>query len=163
MDPALKQRLLGAAVLIALAIIFVPMFLSNSPQKQESTTVNLAIPPEPDHKFEVRTLPVAEPSAPVANAPATPADPNKVVTVDTNAPRQVDAHPEDNTPPPAIAANTPKPAVPEPVKAAPAAPEPAAAPEDTPSIPAAPHWRAANDATTDAPSPARRSGRPRPP
>jgi DedD protein len=127
MDPALKQRLLGAAVLIALAIIFVPMFLSNSPQKQESTTLNLDIPPAPDHKFETRTLPVAGPSAPVANAGATPDDPNKVVTVDTHAPQKVDAHPEDATPTPTpvVATSTPKPA-PEPVKAAPVEPPPAA-------------------------------------
>jgi DedD protein len=123
MDPALKQRLLGAAVLIALAIIFVPMFLSNSPQKQESTTVNLDIPPAPDHKFETRTLPVAGPSAPVANTSAAPADPNKVVTVETNAPPQVDAHPEDQTPAPVAVTNTPKPPAPvkpEPETAAPA-------------------------------------------
>lgn len=123
MDPALKQRLLGAAVLIALAIIFVPMFLSNSPQKQESTTVNLDIPPAPDHKFETRTLPVAGPSAPVANTSAAPADPNKVVTVETNAPPQVDAHPEDQTPTPVAVINAPKPPVPvkpEPETAAPA-------------------------------------------
>src|SRR6201999_931825 len=67
------------------------------------------------------------PSAPVANTTA-PADPNKIVTVETNAPRQVDAHPEDQTPPPAVTTNTPKPAAPEPVKPAPAAAEPAAAP-----------------------------------
>jgi len=123
MDPALKQRLLGAAVLIALAIIFVPMFLSNSPQKQESTTVNLDIPPAPDHKFETRTLPVAGPSAPVANTSAAPADPNKVVTVETNAPPQVDAHPEDQTPTPVAVTSTPKPPAPvkpEPETAAPA-------------------------------------------
>ena len=130
MDPALKQRLLGAAVLIALAIIFVPMFLSNSPQKQESTTINMAIPPETEHKFETRTLPVAGPSAPVANTntPAAPTDPNKVVTVETNAPPKVDAHPEDQTPPPAVATNTPKPAPPEPVKPVASAAEPAVAP-----------------------------------
>ena len=48
MDTALKQRLLGAAVLIALAVIFVPMFLSNSPQQKENTTANLDIPPPPE-------------------------------------------------------------------------------------------------------------------
>ncbi len=127
MDPALKQRLLGAAVLIALAIIFVPMFLGNSPQKQESTTVNMETPPADDHKFETRTLPVAGPSAPVANPSAAPSDPNKVVTVDAVATPKVDAHPEDQTPPPATVASTPpapatvKPAAPaEPESAAPA-------------------------------------------
>jgi DedD protein len=126
MDPALKQRLLGAAVLIALAIIFVPMFLSNSPQKQESTTINMEIPPAEDHKFETRTLPVAGPSAPVANPTATSDDPNKIVTVDTHAPPKVDAHPEDQTPAPTVATNTPKPPPPTPVKPAPAEPESAA-------------------------------------
>ncbi|HEX4481987.1 MAG TPA: SPOR domain-containing protein [Rudaea sp.] len=125
MDSALKQRLLGAAVLIALAVIFVPMFLSNSPQKQESTTTTLDIPPEPDHKFETRTLPVAEPSAPVATTPA-PAvnDPNKIVTVDTNAQPRIDAHPEDKTPAPVVA-TPPKPVAATPPKPMPAEPEPA--------------------------------------
>jgi DedD protein len=119
MDLALKQRLLGAAVLIALAIIFVPMFLSNTPQ-QESTTLHLDIPPPPDRKFETRTLPVSEPSAP-APAPA-PAESNKVVTVDTQAPAKVDAHPET----PAAAPATPTAAPAKPAAPAPATPTPAA-------------------------------------
>ena len=64
MDSALKQRLLGAAVLIALAIIFVPMMLSNAPQKQVSTTENMAIPPVQERKFEIRTMPVEHPAFP---------------------------------------------------------------------------------------------------
>ena len=120
MDSALKQRLLGAAVLIALAVIFVPMFLSNSPKQEESTTRNLEIPPVPDHKVETRTLTVASPSAPLP-APAAE-DPNKVVTVDTNAPPKVDAHPEDQVP----SAPPPKPVAPPP-------PKPAALVETTPT------------------------------
>ena len=58
MDSALKQRLLGAAVLIALLIIFVPMFLSGPAPQQSSETVNLAIPPAPDREFQNRVLPV---------------------------------------------------------------------------------------------------------
>src|SRR5450432_496370 len=98
MDSALKQRLLGAAVLIALAIIFVPMFLGNAPPKQDSTTVNLDIPAPPERKFETRTLPVETPST-----SATPAsgDSSKVVTVDTHAPTRADARPEDATSAPA--------------------------------------------------------------
>ncbi len=125
MDSALKQRLLGAAVLIALAVIFVPMFLSNSPQKQESTTTSLDLPPAPDRKYETRTLPVGEPSAPVPATPVPAADDaNKIVTVDTNAPPKVDAHPEDNAPSPVVAV-VPKPAA-TPPKSMPAEPEPAA-------------------------------------
>src|SRR3954468_20060184 len=80
MDLSLKQRLLGAVVLIALAVIFVPMFLSGPAPQQTSETVNLAIPPAPDREFQNRVLPVdatpnaaksAEPSAaePVTNTP----------------------------------------------------------------------------------------------
>ena len=58
MEPALKQRLLGAVVLIALAIIFVPMILSSNGPNHESGTVDLEIPPAPNREFETRVLPV---------------------------------------------------------------------------------------------------------
>jgi len=85
MDLSLKQRLLGAVVLIALAIIFVPMFLSGPAPQQTSETVNLAIPPAPDREFQNRVLPVdatpdasksAEPGAaqPVTNTPLATVD-----------------------------------------------------------------------------------------
>lgn len=67
MDPALKQRLLGAVVLIALVVIFVPMFLAKSPPQHENTTVNLEIPKPPQRSFETRTLPLdmhAQPTQP---------------------------------------------------------------------------------------------------
>ena len=86
MDSALKQRLLGAAVLIALAIIFVPMFLSNSPPKQDRPTVSQEIPVAPERKFEVRTLPVDAPAAPVPNKPDAASDPNRIVTVEQGWP-----------------------------------------------------------------------------
>jgi DedD protein len=123
MDSALKQRLLGAAVLIALAVIFVPMFLSNAPQQQQqNATLNLDIPKPPERKFETRTLPVAENPA----APAPAADLNKVITVDTKAAPKVDAHPESTEPAPAP---TPKPVA----EAKAAAPAPAPAPEAAPA------------------------------
>jgi DedD protein len=88
MDSALKQRLLGAAVLLALAVIFVPMFLGSSPQKETSTIQNLDIPPIPERKFETRTLPVDGSAATPAPEPASP---DKVVTVDTRAPSTFEA------------------------------------------------------------------------
>ena len=108
MDSGLKQRLLGAAVLIALAVIFVPMFLSGPPPKQTSETVSLDIPNAPERKFETRTLPLAVPNAtaPASTAPAaipssaTPAaisDGNHVATVDTHAPPRTDAVAETNS------------------------------------------------------------------
>lgn len=135
MDSALTQRLLGAAVLIALAIIFVPMFLSNAPPKQNSTTVNLDIPSVPERKFEMRTLPVETPSAATpAAAPA--ADNNKIVTVDTHASARTDAHPEDAAqvaPPVPVPAAAPAKSEPKPAPAAeskPAAPVAAPAPAE---------------------------------
>jgi len=89
MDSAQKQRLLGAAVLIALAIIFVPMFLGNSPPKEASTIQNLDIPAQPERKFESRTLPV-DPS-PAANPAASAPSADRIVTVDTKAPTRPEA------------------------------------------------------------------------
>lgn len=122
MDSALKQRLIGAAVLIALAVIFVPMFLGNAPPQPQNTTLNLDIPKPPDRDFQTRTLPVTgseSAAAPVAN-------PDKVVTVDTHAAPTVDAHPENS------AASVAKPAdaapMSAPVQAETAKPAPPAAP-----------------------------------
>ena len=57
MDSALNTRLLGVAVLIALLIIFVPMFLGSSPPKEASAIQNLDIPPLPERKFRpTRTI-----------------------------------------------------------------------------------------------------------
>ncbi len=103
MDSALKQRLLGAAVLIALAIIFVPMFLGNSPHQPDNNTLNLDIPKPPEHDFQTRTLPVAGADATATSAAA---NPDKLVTVDTHATPVVDAHPENS---PAAPASVPAP------------------------------------------------------
>lgn len=144
MDSALKQRLLGAAVLIALAIIFVPMFLSNSPPKQDGAANVQEIPLPPDRKVEVRTLPVDAPAAPVATQPAAN-DPNRVVTVDTHAPPRTDALADTPGAPagtaPAAAAPAKPEAKPEPARQESTKPEQAkptaAAPEVKPA-PAAP-------------------------
>lgn len=118
MDSAQKQRLLGAAVLIALAIIFVPMFLGNSPPKEASTIQNLDIPAQPERKFETRTLPVE--TNPTVKPLAPPAD--KIVTVDTKAPTTFEApdSPQQST-------DGAKPADKATPAAAPAAPKPPAA------------------------------------
>src|SRR6478736_2353513 len=89
MDSALRQRLLGAAVLVALAIIFVPMFLGNAPPKPDSAIQNLDIPPLPERKFETRTLTVEPPASAAAAPAARPSD--KLPTVDTKAPPTFEA------------------------------------------------------------------------
>ncbi|TLY51316.1 MAG: hypothetical protein E6K53_07840 [Gammaproteobacteria bacterium] len=94
MDSALKQRLVGAAVLIALAVIFVPMFFSSTPPKQENTTIGLNIPPAPERNFETRNLAVdapgkATPAPAIPKTDVAPAD--KVTTVTTAAPASNEA------------------------------------------------------------------------
>jgi DedD protein len=122
MDLSLKQRLLGAVVLIALAIIFVPMFLSGPAPQQTSETVNLAIPPAPDREFQNRVLPVdatpnaaksAEPGAaqPVTNTPLAtvetppppaeipqPTEPVSTAPVQTPVPPKTEPAPKSEAP-----------------------------------------------------------------
>ncbi len=51
METTLKQRLIGAVVIIALAVIFVPMILDGS-GRDESVALNMEVPPEPTFTFE---------------------------------------------------------------------------------------------------------------
>ena len=70
MDKALKQRLVGASVLIILAVIVLPMLLSGRSDtlKQESRQIEL--PPKPDElSFETRRFPVGIPDKPTAEKP----------------------------------------------------------------------------------------------
>lgn len=131
MDSALKQRLIGAAVLIALAVIFVPMFLSGSPPKTETVTENLAIPPAPEREFQTRVVPTENGKPAAAPAPVaehvTPAGSDKVATVDAGAnPRLATEVPYSETPgaTPAPAASKPTAAATKPVETAAARPLP---------------------------------------
>lgn len=68
MDKALKQRLVGASVLIILAVIVLPMLLSGRSDtlKQESREIEL--PPKPEElSIETRRFPVGIPGKPVAD------------------------------------------------------------------------------------------------
>lgn len=116
MEPALRTRLLGAAVLIALAIIFVPMFFSHgsADKSTDAQGVSLNIPPQPDSQLKTTTLKVGPDSA---SADAGSNNPDRVATVDvdsrkpTPAPAQsVAVEPSQPAPP----AATPKPATPAP-------------------------------------------------
>jgi len=61
MDKALKQRLVGASVLIALAVIVLPMLLSGRPDSTAQQTQKIELPPRPDElSFETRRFPVSE-------------------------------------------------------------------------------------------------------
>ena len=90
MDSALKQRLIGAAVLVALAMIFLPMLLKGPDTAEpDAARVPLEMPAAPDQAFETRELPLTAPSPVTADGgvlgmPQRPAsdDPNAVATVD---------------------------------------------------------------------------------
>lgn len=102
MDPTLQKRLIGASVLIVLAIIFVPMLLDGS-DRGSSETLPLAIPEVPERDFETRVVPLdtpvmAEPGSVAAaigdgaDAPtAVSAEPDAIAAIDTQAPVRVDA------------------------------------------------------------------------
>ncbi|QWT20973.1 SPOR domain-containing protein [Bacillus sp. NP157] len=101
----MKTRLLGAAVLIALLVLFVPMLFSNAPPKSDADqTVSLEIPPAPDRELQSRTLDVspngsatpANAQAPAAAAPGPAGSPSATPNA---APAAV--APTAPTPPPA--------------------------------------------------------------
>ncbi len=69
MDKALKQRLVGASVLIILAVIVLPMLLSGRSDRLKHETSRIELPPKPDElSIETRRFPVGIPNRP---APAT--------------------------------------------------------------------------------------------
>ena len=159
MDSALKQRLIGAAVLVALAMIFLPMLLKGPDTTEpDAARVPLDMPAAPDQAFETREVPLTlpAPEAPDGGVlgmdprPPSSDDPNAVATVDQTGlpPARTDVEPEPgDAPAMAVDAATglPEPApAPAPVAAAPTpapaastpAPVPVAAP--APAEPALP-------------------------
>lgn len=118
----MKIRLLGAAVLIALAVLFLPMiFTGKSPAPGGDQAVNLAIPPAQDRELQTRTMSL-NPDAPAgtpssgspstasgsAAVPATPAasaaapasgDQLATVNIGSSRPRDVETDPEAGKPP----------------------------------------------------------------
>lgn len=79
MEPALKQRLVGAAVLVALAVIFLPMLIQGPAPESGVAEVPLDAPPAPTGEYETRELPLVAPAA----APG-----GSVVGMETGAPTE---------------------------------------------------------------------------
>lgn len=131
----MKQRLIGAAVLVALAVIFLPMLIGGPEPVPGTTTVPLGVPERDSRSFETRDLTLAPPAAP-APAPV----PGDGVVADgsesypmvdtTGAPARVDAVSGETV---GSTAATPAPAaIPAPAPAPAPAPTPAAAPPPPP-------------------------------
>lgn len=105
----MKTRLLGAAVLIVLAVLFVPMFFSsNPPTSGGDQTVSLAIPPAPDRDLQTKTMSLtpdanspagastrsaAPTPAAVSTAAAVPSSQLATVNIGSNRPRDVETDP----------------------------------------------------------------------
>ncbi|MCY7313969.1 MAG: SPOR domain-containing protein [Pseudoxanthomonas sp.] len=77
MDTALKQRLIGAVVLVALAVIFLPMLIRGPAPDSGASDVSLAVPGVPGGQYETRELPLVTPGT----APA-----GGVIGLDNSAP-----------------------------------------------------------------------------
>ncbi|MGY0558449.1 SPOR domain-containing protein [Lysobacter sp. A421] len=93
MEPALKQRLIGAAVLVAIAVIFLPMLIKGPAPESGVSDVPLEMPNAPEGEFETRELPLVTPAAADGSSvtglgarPVDPADGGNLPTVDTRAP-----------------------------------------------------------------------------
>jgi len=107
MDQKLKQRLVGAVVLISLAVIFIPVILEGPDDEWTPRVQEIPVPPQIEYQAEIE-LPVPDEAPSPAAETATPAQPPV---------------PETQT------ADVPPPAEqPAPVKAEPVAEQPAASP-----------------------------------
>jgi len=73
MDTALKQRLVGASVLIALAVVVLPMMLGGRPEGDSQETQKIELPTQPPElDFQTRRYPIGE-KAPVRDSSIEPA------------------------------------------------------------------------------------------
>lgn len=79
MDPGLKQRLVGAAVLVALAVIFLPLLVKGPAPDSGVADLPLGMPAAPGRDYATRDLPLA---APGAESP-TALGGDRIATVDT--------------------------------------------------------------------------------
>jgi len=126
-DEQLKRRLIGATVLVSLAIIFLPMLLEHEPATLKPEPMK-PIPGEPERNFDASLLQDVPPSNPITEL----APPAKKTTVTPPAPAPVKPEPVQTPDMPAVAKAAPKPA-PKKVSKAPAAPKKTAPSKAAPS------------------------------
>jgi len=86
MDQELKQRLIGASVIIALAIIFVPMLFDGEVNNQQNENISISIPDAADSNLEVKKFELDQPVTAVKDLP--PADTELVI--ENEQPKLVD-------------------------------------------------------------------------
>lgn len=81
MEPRLKERLTGAAVLIVAAAVFVPMFMDDA--RKPAAIAETNIPPKPATEFDSRLVPLPDPDEIVPLAPEP--EPEKMAVADLPA------------------------------------------------------------------------------
>ena len=125
MDIALKQRLVGASVLIALAVVVLPMLLGGRPEGDAVKTTRIEVSePPPETDFTVRRYPVGEQGG-VETPPPPPAK------LDLPAPQAPDTVQADAGPAEAELAEAAPDEAGEPAATAPRSEEPAPPPAAT--------------------------------
>lgn len=117
MDKVLKRRLIGASILIALAVIFLPMLLVSPDEVVDDTRTDIAVPPMPESGREVRRIPLNPETARVREPESEPASdarrlrdepPEARVPARTEQPDEIVLVPErEPTPGPDLAATEP--------------------------------------------------------
>ena len=145
MDKVLKQRLVGATILIALAVIFVPMLLVDPDRMEVDEAGPMDIPPMPESAREVRRIPLdpqlaREPEPEPERAPEPVFEPPRIEdeivlrpsgAEESDPPPAIEAPSEVQTSAPVVAEAAEEPAATEPeprpvvAEPAPAEPEPA--------------------------------------
>ena len=61
MDQELKQRMIGAGVIIALAVIFVPMLFDGDIDEKHNKNISIQIPEEANNGLEVKKFSLDKP------------------------------------------------------------------------------------------------------
>jgi len=87
-DKRLKQRLIGAIVLVSLGVIFIPMLLKG-PDTLDTPILTTNIPPKPDRKTEViplKPLPPRPEQSPISSIPVEKDSPSVKPEADTPSP-----------------------------------------------------------------------------
>lgn len=114
LDKAYKQRMVGALVLVALAVIFLPMLFSRQ-DEQRQVAVEAPAAPQPSAMPQVQMDPVAVPEPQALPQEPVPTDEEVAEEVVPAAPAAAPAAPAPTIPAPTIPAQIARPATPPPV------------------------------------------------
>lgn len=127
MERALKERIIGAVVLVTFVVLIVPIFLDGPPEEGEITTERILLPGQEDQDTKTvvlereRSEPIPLANAPTAVTESSPVEAEPVIeqpdvvkkpepqpiveqTPPAKQPEKPETQPANNTPPPAVSA-----------------------------------------------------------